>query len=188
MKKGCFSDEQLLQYLDGDLPEVAAHLEGCRDCHQSLKALDSSWELLTQVPDIEPSYTFRAQVWESIRTAPTVKPLQALSWWRRLVAGVTVAAACYGGMLWMNSGLNSTRQGLSEPVAMASKSPASAQSHGQGVAGEEYFIPSEAELTIDDLDDQNGEAQVRIAAAAGDSDGFEGLGNPSHDLLDSSEI
>lgn len=181
MKLGCYSEEQLLQYLDGDLNEADLHIAQCVQCQATLQELQNSWDLLGEVPDIEPSYNFRAKVWESIRvnSQPSSAP-SSVSWWRRLAAGFSVLTACYLGVIGLNSGLNTTRAGLNESgsLARASASPS-------GLKSEDYFIPSDAELTVDDLD---GETEVRIAAVQVDCDGFEGLGNPSHDLLDTSEI
>ncbi len=91
--------DHLSEFTDGTLGPAerqafCAHRDSCEACREelslfesALSAVDSAW------PDLEPSPTFVAQVWERIRQEPAPKP-----GWREVLAGffrpqVTLALA-----------------------------------------------------------------------------------------------
>lgn len=90
------AQEWMSERLDGVLEEprlrrLEEHLGQCSVCALEWKELQASWELLGQLPEMEPGPLFRAKVWEKIRLEPT--PSRTLwSVWRRWIGGVAVAA------------------------------------------------------------------------------------------------
>lgn len=91
--------DRLSEFTDGTLEPAerqafCAHRDSCEACREelslfesALSAMDSAW------PELEPSPTFVAQVWERIRQEPAPKP-----GWREVLAGffrpqVTLALA-----------------------------------------------------------------------------------------------
>lgn len=103
------AQEWMGEKLDGQLPpdrlaQLDAHLEGCASCLNEWKGLESSWDLLGSLPELEPGPLFRAQVWEKIRLEPPTpaRPSWTLAWRRWLVA-LSAAAACAVGVVRLSA-------------------------------------------------------------------------------------
>lgn len=89
--------EWMSERLDGALDAQRSatldqHLEACSGCREEWRLLSESWNLLGELPELEPSATFRAEVWEKIRQTPgTVGGWQ---WVRRLLLPLAATGAC----------------------------------------------------------------------------------------------
>jgi anti-sigma factor RsiW len=89
--------EWMSERLDGELEEVRSqqldrHLEACSDCRQEWQLLETTWQAVGEVPELEPGPLFRAQVWAKLRHEPPREG--SWSWWRRLVLPLVATAAC----------------------------------------------------------------------------------------------
>lgn len=118
--------EWMSERLDGALDNERAqrldsHLENCSECRREWRELEQSWQMLGQLPELEPSPLFRAQVWEKIRLAP---PPQLSLWsrWRGLWAGAGVALAGLALTLSFGSSLLAVPSSPA-PAVIASASP-----------------------------------------------------------------
>lgn len=89
--------EWMSERLDNELEDARLrvldkHIEACADCCEEWQLLQASWEALGDMPELEPSPLFRAQVWEKLRHEPAREGSWA--WWRRLVLPLMATAAC----------------------------------------------------------------------------------------------
>lgn len=100
------AQEWMSERLDGALEparltRLEDHLSGCPNCQKEWSELAASWEMLGQLPELEPSPLFKAQVWEKIRLAPppATNPWPLLKRW---LGGLVVSGCCLalGVMLW----------------------------------------------------------------------------------------
>lgn len=91
--------ERLDGVLDGEpFRRFEQHLQSCPDCRQQWEDYQASWELLGELPQLEPSPLFRAKVWERIR----LEPQPASPWWlplRRWLAPAALASALMLGVV-----------------------------------------------------------------------------------------
>lgn len=91
------AQEWMSERLDGVLEParesgLEQHLHQCAACQQEWQELQTSWDLLGQLPELEPSPLFRAQVWEKLRQQPEPATV-AWPWWRRCLGGLALGAA-----------------------------------------------------------------------------------------------
>lgn len=89
--------EWMSERLDGELDDqrthiLETHLKTCSDCEQEWQLLEASWEAIGDLPELEPSPLFRAQVWEKLRHEPAREG--SWVWWRRLLLPLVATAAC----------------------------------------------------------------------------------------------
>lgn len=64
----CENFEVALQMaLDGEPVNLEEHCRVCPDCRQEWEQMKEIWSLAAQLPPLEPSSAFRAQVWQKIR-------------------------------------------------------------------------------------------------------------------------
>ncbi|MGE0489499.1 MAG: anti-sigma factor [Vulcanimicrobiota bacterium] len=74
--------------------QVEAHLEKCAECQHELDLLIAAWEALDAWEGLEPSPTFRAQVWEKLRHEPV-----KTGWGERLEGWFGIRLAAGASML-----------------------------------------------------------------------------------------
>jgi predicted anti-sigma-YlaC factor YlaD len=124
------------------LEQLEQHLVHCSDCRQEWKELRASWEMLGQLPELEPGPLFQARVWEKIRLEPLSRPALGQRW-RAWFAGLAFAAAA---LVWGVSGLTRTPAGPLEvaPVAQVASE-----------LGPSWSSPYEVIPLVDALDEED---------------------------------
>ncbi len=92
----------LSEYQEGSLSEalqasVKAHLDGCPLCREELQLFENAWDMLREVPEIEPQPGYVGRFWARVaeresRPQPLTEGLQAL--WGSLWNVPALAAIC----------------------------------------------------------------------------------------------
>jgi anti-sigma factor RsiW len=101
--------KKLPDFLDSQLSEeqstqIHHHLESCMPCTQEVKRLQTTWEVLGQWPEVNPSPHFKQRFWEKISELEKQKaPKGWLSWgWRTAWIPLgSLAAALFLILLWV---------------------------------------------------------------------------------------
>lgn len=100
----CWVRKHLSSFLDGELDgrkrrEVKAHLKGCSPCSRERELLRSTWEVLGEWKDIEPSFHFKTNFWrrvgeqESSQRRPSFYPRLSPRWAAALVTAAILVAS-----------------------------------------------------------------------------------------------
>lgn len=115
--------EWMSERLDGELDSTRIatldrHLEACTGCREEWQLLNESWQLLGELPEIEPSPIFRAQVWEKVRQSPA-PAVTGWRWVRRLLLPLLATTTC----LVLAMGLRPATPPKPEPVQVANTIP-----------------------------------------------------------------
>ena len=80
----CSKAKKLIpQFLDYTLPEritgrLQEHLRTCPQCRQELKLYDKSWELLKDVPQIDPAPGYISRFWTKLSLEKSICGWRAL--------------------------------------------------------------------------------------------------------------
>jgi anti-sigma factor RsiW len=91
--------KRLAAYQDGEVggkerEQITAHMEGCSACRAAYAELETAWQSLGVIPEIEASRGFDQRLFAKLRTAP-----ESRSWWRTTWVWFPAPAAAFGLLL-----------------------------------------------------------------------------------------
>lgn len=116
--------EQAREYMaDFDMPDFDAdlasgvneHLAQCVACAAEHEAMQASWDMLAQMPEIEPRADFRQEFWTRVganTSELSVRRSRFGSWFQGLAWAAVVACAFMGGAWWQAADVAEAPVGL----------------------------------------------------------------------------
>jgi anti-sigma factor RsiW len=100
--------KRLAAYQDGEVggkerEQIVAHLEGCPTCRNAYAELETAWQSLGAIPEIETSRGFEQRLFARIRTAPESRFWRSFRWaWfpaPAMAFGLLLIGVALGGYL-----------------------------------------------------------------------------------------
>jgi anti-sigma factor RsiW len=98
--------KRLAAYQDSEVKgkereQIAAHLEGCPACRNAYAKLETTWQSLGEIPEIEASRGFEQRLFTKIRTAPESRWRFPWAWFPAPATafGLLLIGAALGGYL-----------------------------------------------------------------------------------------